>query len=236
MTGARNSRGRAFTLVEMLVAMAVMGIVMSFAALEFRAVVFTYLNADSHLSAEQQARVVVAKVNDLSYQASVVNNLDPLVSPPPAIMQPVNTPGPTLQFTMAQCLDPSCLATPSGVPNPCYDVVSIFVAPDSSVPNGDPIVQPHNLLEQTIPFDPSRKECTAGEHSGLRLIARNVAGFTVGKAERCPPLSQNCTAYGQGYRIDISIFDYDDHNANSHAGALYQLSSVITPLTFGASK
>lgn len=236
MNAQRNSRRRGFTLVEMLVAMAVMGIVMSFAAFEFRAVVFTYLNADSHLSAEQQARVAVAKVNDLAYQASVVDNLDPSVSPAPAIIQPASTPGPTLEYTKAQCLDESCLATPSGVPDPCYDTVSIFLVPDSALPNSDPLLQPHNLVEETAPFDPSRTECTAGEHSGLRLIARNVADFTVGKAEPCPPESTNCTVYGQGYRIDISIFDYDDHNANSNAGALYHLSSIITPLTFGAAK
>jgi len=236
MKAQRNSRRRAFTLVEMLVAMAVMGIVMSFAALEFRAVVFTYLDADSHLSAEQQARVAIAKVNDLSYQASVVNNLDSLVSPPPAIIQPLSTPGPTLEFTKAQCLDPSCLATPSGVPNPCYDIVWIFVVPDSALPNGNPIFQPHNLVEQTVPFDLSRTECTGSEQSGVRLIARNVSDFSVGEAEPCSPGSNNCSTYGQGYRIDISIFDYDDHNADTHAGALYHLSSVITPLTFGAAK
>lgn len=218
----------------MLVAMAVMGVVMSFAALEFRAVVFNYLGIDSHLSAEQQARVAIAKVDDISRQASVVDSVDPAALPSPAIVQPASTAGPTLQFTKTQCLDLSCIPTQNGVPKPCYDTVTIFVVPDSSVSNSDPIFQPHNLIEQTAPIDPTRSDCTGGDKAASRLIARNVENFTVQKAE-CGNGGGNCT-YGQGYRIDISIFDYDDHSANSHEGTLYHLSSVITPLTFGESK
>jgi prepilin-type N-terminal cleavage/methylation domain-containing protein len=234
MTVRRKSRYRAFTLVEMLVAMAVMGIVMSFAALEFRAVVFTYLGIDSHLSAEQQARVAVTKVDDISRQASVVDSLDPAALPSPPIVQPASTAGPILQFTKAQCLDLSCIPTPNGVPKACYDTVTIYVVPDSIAPNSNPILQPHNLIEQIAPVDPSRTECTGGENAGSHLIARNVEDFTVQKAE-CGIGGGNCT-YGQGYRIDISIFNYDDNSKNSHEGALYHLSTVITPLTFGESK
>ena len=232
MTTRHNSRRRAFTLVEMLVAMAVMGIVMSFAALEFKAVVFTYLDADSHLSAEQQARVAIAKVNDLAHQASVVDDVDPEASPTPAIIQPASTAGPTLQFTMAQSLDPSSIPTPNGVPRACYDVVTVSLAPNSVAPN--PIAAPHNLVEQIEPKEPSRSECTKGVTYGMRLIARNVEDFTVQKAG-CTQEQEHCNPYGQGYRIDLSIFDYDDNKADAHAGALYHYSSVITPLTFGAS-
>ena len=230
MTTHRNSRRRAFTLVEMLVAMAVMGIVMSFAALEFKAVVFTYLNADSHLSAEQQARVAIAKVNDIAHEASVVDDPNPEMSPLPPIIEPQSTAGPNFKFTIAQSLDPSSIPTPNGVPKACYDVVTISLAPDSAAPN--PIAAPHNLVEQIEPQDPSRSECTQGFTYGMRLIARNVEDFTVQKAE-CK--NGNCT-YSQGYRIDLSIFDYDDNKADAHAGALYHLSSVIAPLTFGESK
>lgn len=226
MTMRKNVHRRAFTLVEMCVAMAVMGIVMSFAALEFKAVVFTYLNADSHLSSEQQARVAIAKLSDLTHQASVVNNPDPNVSPQPAIILPAgNTPGPTLQFTMAQSLDPSSLPTPGGVPKPCYDLVTVSINPISAA---------NDLVEQVEPWDSTRTECTQGFTFGSHLIARNVEAFTVARAE-CDLGGNNCT-YGQGYRIDISTFDYDDNAADSHAGALYHLSSVITPLTFGESK
>jgi len=235
MTPRPNSRRRAFTLVEMLVAMAVMGIVMSFAALEFKDVVFTYINVDSHLSAEQQARVALAKVSDLSRQASVVNNLNPEMSPTPAVTEPVSTRGPVLRFTKAQDLSAVSIPTPSGVPNPCYDTVTIFVVPDSAVPNSDPIFKPHNLVEQVAPFDTTRHECISGTPTQFRLIARNVEDFTVQPVESCDAGSPKCTSYGQGYRLDISIFGYDDHNEDQRAGALYHLSSVITPLTFGKS-
>jgi prepilin-type N-terminal cleavage/methylation domain-containing protein len=229
MKAVRNSHRRAFTLVEMLVAMAVMGIVMSFAALEFKAVVFTYLDADSHLSAEQQARVAIAKVNDLSRQASVVNNANPT----PAVVEPASTAGPTLQFTKVDSLDPKTMPFLDGAPDPCYDVVTITLSPVSI--SGDPIAQPHNLVAETVPYPFNPPACSKPADAGIRLIARNVQDFTVQPVETCTDTSK-CSGYLQGYRIDISTFDYDDHAADQHAGALYHLSSVITPLTFGKSE
>lgn len=232
MTTQRKSRRRAFTVFEMIIAMAIMGIVMSFAALEFRAVVFTYLDADSHLSAEQQARVAIAKVNDLSRQASVVNDASATApSPVPAVIEPASTPGPTLRFTKADSLDPNTMPFFNGVPDPCYDVVTISLSQVSI--SGDPIAQPHNLVAETAPYPSNPPTCGKPADAGMRLIARNVEDFTVQPVE-CQS-SINCSGYLQGYRIDISTFDYDDHAANQQAGALYHLSSVITPLTFGRS-
>jgi prepilin-type N-terminal cleavage/methylation domain-containing protein len=234
MKAQRNSRRRAFTLVEMMVAMAVMGIVMSFAALEFRAVVFTYLDADSHLSAEQQARVALAKVNDLSRQASVVNDVSANAPMPvPAIIEPASTAGPRLQFTKADSLDPNTMHLFNGAPEPCYDVVTITLSPVSI--SGDPIAQPHNLVAETAPYPFNPTDCPTPANDGLRLIARNVQDFTVQQVEPCIDTSK-CSSFLQGYRIDISTFDYDDHASDEHAGALYHLSSVITPLTFGKSE
>jgi len=229
MKSNRNSDRRAFTLFEMLIAMAVMGLVMSFAALEFKAVVFTYLDADSHLSAEQQARVAIAKVNDLSRQASVVND----ANPNPAVIEPASTAGPRLQFTKVDSLDPTTMPFLNGAPVPCYDVVTILLSPVST--SGDPIAQPHNLVAETAPFDSTRPECPKPTDAGMRLIARNVQDFTVQPVETCQDTNK-CSSYLEGYRIDISTFDYDDHAADQHAGALYHLSSVITPLTFGKSE
>ena len=232
MKAQRKSRKRAFTVFEMVIAMAIMAIVMSFAALEFRAVVFTYLDADSHLSAEQQARVAIAKVNDLSRQASVVNDVTSLMSPQPAILEPTGTPGPTLQFTKVDSLDPNNMPFSNGVPDPCYDVVTITLSQVST--SGDPIAQPHNLVAETAPYPFNPPTCGKPADDGVRLIARNVQDFTVQHVEPCQ--NSSCSGFLQGYRIDISTFDYDDHAADQHAGALYHLSSVITPLTFGASE
>lgn len=234
MTAQRNSRRRAFTLYEMCVAMAIMGIVMSFAALEFKAVVFSYLDADSHLSAEQQARVALAKVDDLSRQASVVNDVSATApSPEPAILEPASTPGPTLRFTKVDSLDLNTMPFCNGAPCPCYDVVTIALSQVSI--SGDPIAQPHNLVAETEPYLLNPPSCSKPADAGMRLIARNVEDFTVQPAEPCVN-PNNCTGYLQGYRIDISTFDYDDHAADQHSGALYHLSSIITPLTFGRSE
>lgn len=229
-----NSRRRAFTLFEMLISMFIMGLVMSFAALEFKDVVFTYLDVDSHLSSEQQARVAIAKVNDIARQASVV---DQSQNPVPPVVQPASTAGPILEFTKAESIDPTSMPTPGGVPDPCYDDVSIFVVPDAVVPNNNPIDQPHNLVERVVPQNTSRIECTSGKQPlPLHLIARDVQAFTVEKIEPCAPNDPKCSQFGQGYRIDISVFDYDDHKADNHSGSLYHLTSVITPLTFGKSE
>lgn len=233
MTMRSGYRSRGFTLVEMLIAMAIMGIVMSFAALEFKDVVFGYLSGESHLSAEQQARVAMAKVDDLSRQASVVDG----AAPTPPVLQPVRTPGPVLQFTKAEDLGPKSMPTPGNMPKPCYDYVTIELEQPAGIVNPDPSQQPHTLVEQTTPYDPTRLDCVAPNSTPAppRIIARNVASFVVQPIE-CPPTKSNCQSYSQGYQIDISIFDYDDNAADHHAGALYHFSSVIDPLTFGKAQ
>jgi prepilin-type N-terminal cleavage/methylation domain-containing protein len=214
---------RAFTLVEMLVAMAVMGIVMSFAALEFRDVVSTYISVGSHLSSEQQARLAMAKVSDALRQASVVDVPDPnsTASPGVAVLEPQSTPGPRLVFTAAAEVDANMPLDGNGRPTPCYNVVQIYWEPSSESPPG-------NLFEQIDPDDPGKGPCPNFNYGGMpRLLARNVQAFVV------QPGSGD--GFLQGYRVDVSIFDYDDNKLNSNAGALYHLSSVITPLVFGAA-
>ena len=217
-----KKRRRAFTLVEMLVAMAVMGIVMSFAALEFKDVVYTYISVGSHLSSEQQARLAMAKVSDALRQASVVDSPDPNSTGQPvqAVLEPTNTPGPRLVFTAAAEVDANMPLDGSGRPTPCYNKVQIYWEPSSESPPG-------NLFEQIDPVNPA-DPCPFNYAGMPRLVARNVQAFIVqpGRGD----------GFAQGYRVDVSIFDYDDNKLNSNAGALYHLSSVITPLVFGAAR
>lgn len=218
---AMKKTRRAFTLVEMLVAMAVMTIVMSFAALEFKDVVSTYLSVGSHLSSEQQARLAMQKVSDALRQATVVDSPDPnsTAKPGQAVREPQSTPGPRLVFTAAAQVDANMPLDANGRPTPCYNVVQIYWEPSSDSPPG-------NLFEQIDPNAPQNGPC--GNYGPMpRLIARNVQSFVVQ-----PGAGQG---FLQGYRVDVSIFDYDDNKLNSNAGALYHLSSVITPLVFGAA-
>jgi len=228
----RNSGSRAFTLVEMLVAMACMGIIMSLAALEFKDVVYGYLYTESHITSEQQARLALAKVDELSRQASVVDSQSPGPAPLPAILEPSSTPGPRLVYTQVADLNTKTMPLCNGAPCPCYDKVQIYIAPPSSVPGGDPALQPHNLVEQIDPQDPLRGQCvpTQPAPESFRLLARNVEDFEV------QPVScqdQGDCSYLQGYRVDITTFNYDENALDNHAGAAYHISSVITPIVYG---
>jgi len=217
----RSQRG--FSLVEMIVAMAVLGIVMSFAALEFKYVVYAHLFDESHLSVEQQARVTMAKIDVLSHQASVIDlGTDVINSPPPAIIHPDATPGSTLEFTQVASLDPAALPTPNGYPQPCYNKVQIYLD-DQNASGG-----PGRLLERV---DPYAAPCPGYNYADMpRLIARNVQNFTVQQVKN------SVDAYGQGYRVDLTIFNYDDNKIDQRAAATYHLSSVITPLVFGKTQ
>ena len=216
-----RQRVRGFTLVEMVVAMAVMGIVMTLAALEFKYVVEQHLFAESHLTAEQQARVAMAKVTGASRQASVVDSTPvPGITSQPAFLEPASTPGPRLVFTQAAPLSPD-MPTQNGVPVPCYDKVQLYVLQPS-------LAEPGDLWEQADPYDPSKPCQTDYSHMPL-LVARNVQAFQV------QPIA-GADQFSTGYRIDITIFDAEDHRIDSRAGALYRLSSVVTPLVFGQAQ
>ena len=204
----QNRRG--FSLVEMVVSMAVLAIVMSLAAMEFKDVIYAHLFDTSHLSVEQQARVAMQKVDEITRQASVI---DPGLtsSPGPAVLQPASTPGPRLQFTQVSTLQN--LETAGGVPVLCYNLVTIALGPVNTV-------QANQLLEDIQPV-PNSAPCGDETQTPL-LLARNVRNFTVSNA-----------ADFQGYQVDITIFNSDDAQIDQRAGAVYHIGSIISPLQFG---
>lgn len=213
---------RGFTLVEMLVAMTVMAIVMSLAALAFKYVIFAHLFAESHLSSEEQARVAMAKVTGIARQASIVDDGSALVTPPPPpFSEPAATPGSRLAFTQAAAL-PTDMPTPGGRPVPCYNKVQIYFSEQNGAQTGE-------LLEQIDP-DVAASPCPNFDYSNMpRIVARNVQAFSV------EPLA-GAGAFATGYRIDISTMVATDNANDQRAGALYHLSSVISPLVFGAAQ
>jgi prepilin-type N-terminal cleavage/methylation domain-containing protein len=225
MTHRGRTGARAFTLVEMVVAMAVMGIIMTLAALEFKYIVFSHLSAESHLTAEQQARVAMAKITGAAHQASVVDSSpNPLATATPAIIEPVTTPGPRLVYTQAASLDPSAMPIQNGVPVPCYNQVQLYLdkAPGDTV---------GTLKELATPIGPSLGSCAGFDYSHMPLLlARNVQDFQVS------PIANNVDPYAAGYRIDLTIYDEEGHQIDQRAGALYTLSTVISPIVYGAAK
>jgi len=220
-------KARGFTLVEMCVAMGVMGIVMTVAAMEFKTVVYTHLFETSHMSAEQQARVAMAKIAGISRQASVVDNQTVGSNPTPAVTEPSSTAGPRFVFTQVACLgtDPKCLPVSGGVPAPCYNKVQLYLQNTVGAVGG-------TLWEQAEPFDAAGGPCPSFDYSRMPLlIARNVEDFSVTPI----PNNTNKLGYQNGYRVDLTIYGYDDHSIDSRAGASYHLQTVITPIVFGES-
>ena len=218
----RRRRQAGFTLVEMMVAMAAMGIIMTFAAFEFSSVINAHLFAVSHLSAEQQARIAMQKVAGISRAASVVDtgSDDPMSTPPPAVSEPSSTTGPRFVFTQVASLDPNDMTIQNGVPVPCYNNVQIYLQNTVGAVGG-------TVWEQADPHD---QPCKGFDYSRMPLlIARNVADFEVTPVK-------NTNAYENGYRVDITIYGYDDRSIDSRAGASYHLESVITPIVFGAAQ
>jgi len=208
--------------MEMLVAMAVMAIVMSLAALGFKYVIFAHLFAESHLSSEEQARVAMAKVTGIARQASIVDMGTSFATPPPPpFSEPAATPGTRLVFTQAAAL-PIDMPTPGGRPQPCYNKVQVYFSEQNGAQTGQ-------LLEQIDP-DVAGSPCANFDYSNMpRLVARNIQAFSVA------PIA-GADSYGNGYRVDISTMVATDNANDLRAGALYHLSSVISPLVFGAAQ
>jgi hypothetical protein len=209
--------------------MAAMGFVMTVAAMAFKTVVYEHMFAESHLTAEQQARLAMAKISGISRQASVVDSSpQPNASQTPAIIEPFSTPGPRLVFTQVACLGTdatNCLPVVNGVPQPCYNIVKLYVVRDVLPSTGA------SLWEQADPVGAAPGGCPGFDYSHMPLlIARNVEDFQVA------PIANSVDLYATGYRVDLTIYGYDDNKIDTRAGAAYHLQSVITPIVFGAAR
>ncbi|MDQ6779760.1 MAG: hypothetical protein M3Z37_01220 [Candidatus Eremiobacteraeota bacterium] len=130
----RAKHTRAFTTVELLISMAIMGLVLALSVVEF-AMVFNHNNlTNANLTAEQNARIAMAKVSNEFRQAmpneTTYNNSYPMViSPTPPPKQGTGSPVSTVQYWRVHN-GPGGLASPIptdnfGAPKPCYDTVTL---------------------------------------------------------------------------------------------------------------
>jgi prepilin-type N-terminal cleavage/methylation domain-containing protein len=213
----RSRSARAFTIFEMIIAMFIMAIVMSVAALEFQSVIYQHMFLESHLTAEQQARVAIAKVSGAARQTSV--DISDFPTPPPPVIQPASTPGPILEFYQVASLQPGEMPTPGGIPKPCYNTVTIAL--------NKQIGETVGTIEETIA--PVSGPCVPAPPVAPLVLARNVADFQVSYAS-------GVANSGAGYRIDVLIYDQEDNTIDQRMGASYHLSSVFTPLVFGKAE
>lgn len=215
----RNRTYRGHTLVEMLVAMAVLGIVMSLAAFEFQSVIAQHNFVQSHLDAEQQARIAMSKLSVAVRQASV--DVTDFPSPGGPVTMPTagTSTASEIQYYAVAGLSPQALPTDgNGAPIPCYDQVTITYQTPA------PMASEGTLLKTVAPVG---LPCVATAPSP-EIIATNVDYFNV--TERSAG-----SGYKNSYNITLSI-KAEIINLSRSASPLptqYTLSTTLSPLAFG---
>jgi prepilin-type N-terminal cleavage/methylation domain-containing protein len=175
MTAREKTRG--FTIPELLISMSIMGIVLALAIVEF-AMVFNHNNLmTANMSADQNARIAMAKVtNELRQAMPDVSDTSP---PYTMVIQPTQPP-PSTAPTAASVVEfyrvhngAGGLVTPiptdlTGNPKPCYDDVTLTY--DSAA----------RTITRTI--TPAVVSAVCNGATSTAIIARNVTNFGV-KAE-----------------------------------------------------
>jgi prepilin-type N-terminal cleavage/methylation domain-containing protein len=234
MKTVRRKRQRGLTLVELLVAMIVLGFVMSLAAFEFQRVVALNSFTESHLSAEQQARIGISEIDEAMRQASVdiADNPYPK-SPPPIVVQPASTPGSILEFTRVSTLDIASVPTFNGTPQLCYWDVTIAFQTPAPVAVGTP--NPYgSVLETTQPVSPA---CPVGSPPQPQVIAQNVPvvgqngepGFVVS-----PVTALGASSYGTAYDVNLEI-TYQLPTDERQTPTTFTASTRLAPLEYGVN-
>jgi type II secretory pathway pseudopilin PulG len=230
MTARRTRTQRGTTILELMCAMILLSVVMSLAAFEFRDVIQQHYFVESHLTAEQQARIAMSDIMTSARQASVDITDNPFPrQPPPPVIHPDGTPGPVLEFTQVATLQN--LPTFNGQPQPCYlDVTISYQTPAPGKLFGS-IVQ-HTAYESapcpqpyTLPADTT--------------FTRNVAtpppngnpGFQVSLIKG-QGLGGN---FGNAYDITLIVQSLLPTKSQDPP-AQFTLTSRLTPLIFGINQ
>lgn len=132
---AAPKRRRAFTTVELLISMVIMGIILALAVVEF-AMVFNHNTlANANLTAEQNARIAMAKVSN-EFRQAMPNESDFTAPPYPMVISPTPPPPSTAPAAVSTVKywrvhnGAGGLASPIptsnvGAPVPCYDTVTL---------------------------------------------------------------------------------------------------------------
>jgi prepilin-type N-terminal cleavage/methylation domain-containing protein len=221
----RTQRGT--TLIELMFAMLLLSVVMSLAAFEFRDVIQQHYFVESHLTAEQQARIAMGDIMTSARQASVdiTDNAFPK-PPPPPVEHPDGTPGPVLEFTQVATLQN--LPTFNGQPQPCYvDVTISYQTPAPGKVYGSivqhtayafaPCPQPYTLPADT----------TFTNHVAV-LGPNGDAGFQVSLIK-----GQGSSGnFGNAYDITLVVQSLLPTKSQGPS-AQFTLTSRLTPLIFG---
>lgn len=158
---------RGFTTVELLISMSIMGIVLGLAIVEF-AMVFNHNSLmQANLSADQNARIVMAKVTNELRQG--MPDLTDSPTSTTIVTSPLSGSASTVSFYRVHN-GPGGLYTPvptdvNNNPVPCYDLVTL--AYDNVA----------HTITKTVVLQTNSNCSTASTTTSV--LARNVMGFTV---------------------------------------------------------
>jgi prepilin-type N-terminal cleavage/methylation domain-containing protein len=215
----RTQRGN--TLIEMIFAMVILAILMSLAALEVRNIVQERSFVESHLDAEEQARIGMARVSDAVRQTSV-DIADFGAHPPPPIIAPAPAATSTAEIVFYQVagLSPKTLkVSSSGKPEPCYNKVTIaYQTPEPTTPPN-----PEGTITEEI--QPVAIQCDMVYPTTPTVLARNVEDFSV-----FPPFGKST-----GYLINLTIKAQLATDARQ-VPTEYTLSDTFVPLAQGLTQ
>jgi prepilin-type N-terminal cleavage/methylation domain-containing protein len=215
MNGA-NAGQRGNTLVELLMAMVVLAIVMSLAAFEFRSVITQHEFVQSHLDAEEQARIAMARMTAAVKQSSV--DISDFSLPNGPVISPTSTPDSKIQYYQVSGLTPDDLPTAAaGAPLPCYNVVTL--AYQTPAPK-----ETEGTVAETIA--PVGAPCPNFTYPPSTVIAQNVDSFGV----------QLISGTGAPtYQLNLTI-KAQLLTATNMPPSQYSLSETIVPLVYGSSQ
>ncbi len=192
-----HKAARAFTVTELLISMTIMGIVLALAVVEF-AMVFNHNNLMNYnLSADQNARIAMAKVTNEFRQA--MPDITDFSANYPVVVSPSPPPPSTAPVASNSAVfyrvhnGPGGLVAPVptdrfGDPTPCYDIVTLTY---DSV---------GHTITRTITLQTNAHCPTPSTQTDV--IARNVTGFSISaEAPQLFDIDLQTTATGGGYGI-----------------------------------
>jgi prepilin-type N-terminal cleavage/methylation domain-containing protein len=203
MTTRAKTRG--FTIVEMMISMSIMGLVLALAIIEF-VMVFNHnslMTAD--LSADQNGRIVMARVtNELREGMPDVTDYTGLNTPPPIVSNPTPaaSAAPVQSITFWRVHsgsggldDPVAIPTdPNGNPAPCYDQVTLTYDPAA------------HTITKTVTLK-TNVNC-ATPQTTTNIVASNVSSF-------------------QATAPSTNLIDIDLQTTDTKGGSIYDLNSQV---------
>jgi prepilin-type N-terminal cleavage/methylation domain-containing protein len=162
MTHNESKRtGRGFTIIEMGISMLIIGVVLTFATVEFKQVVMHFTKTDTSVFADREARFAMARVCDELRQASQASNL---TNPPAPVTEPLTGAGSLTDVKFYKVHPPITSADYTAL---TYDTVEIQL--DSTK---------HQITE-TWNGDPTTKTVLGGDVQALSFTALSAGEYTV---------------------------------------------------------